>query len=103
MADTDERQLLAWSYGKLAHMTFNKQEDALQLDRIKLLLMDAEPHPELVKELADALCWYAGEAAALAKNMSTGAHTNAVLASITVLSLDAGKRAAAVLAKVPHA
>jgi hypothetical protein len=30
--------LLAWAYGKLHHANFAKQEDALKLDEIKLLL-----------------------------------------------------------------
>jgi hypothetical protein len=30
--------LIAWAYGKLHHINFTKQEDALMLDRIKLLL-----------------------------------------------------------------
>lgn len=33
-----ELALLAWAYSKLQHINFSKQEDALQLDRIKLLL-----------------------------------------------------------------
>ena len=46
----------------------------------------------------DALEWYRDEARALAKNMAGGAHTAGVLASVTVLSLDAGQRADAGLA-----
>lgn len=46
----------------------------------------------------DALEWYRDEAKALAKNMAGGAHTSGVLASVTVLSLDAGQRADAGLA-----
>jgi hypothetical protein len=30
--------LLAWAYGKLHHTNFARQEDALKLDEIKLLL-----------------------------------------------------------------
>lgn len=103
MADTDERQLLAWSYGKLAHMTFNKQEDALQLDRIKLLLMDAEPHPELVKELADALrdIFALMDEHQLVRNVSDDHKPD-----YAIRMLGFGRRlakAAAALAKVPHA
>jgi len=43
----------------------------------------------------DALEWYRDEARALAKNMAGAAHTAGVLASVTVLSLDAGQRAEA--------
>lgn len=46
-----------------------------------------------IAELEKALKWYRDEAAALAKHMQSGAHTQAVLASVTVLSLDAGRRA----------
>ena len=46
----------------------------------------------------DALEWYRDEAKALAKNMAGGAHTSGVLASLTVLSLDAGQRADVALA-----
>ncbi len=45
-----------------------------------------------------ALEWYRDEASALAKHMQSGAHSQAVLASLTVLSLDAGRRAGAALA-----
>ena len=48
--------------------------------------------------IVEALRWYAAEAESLAKHMKDGAHTQAVLASLTVLSLDAGKRARAALA-----
>jgi hypothetical protein len=47
----------------------------------------------------EALQWYADEAAALARHLSGGAHTAGVLASLTVLSLDAGRRARAALAQ----
>ena len=43
--------------------------------------------------LRAALLFYRDEAAALAKHLHWGAHTQAVLASITVLALDAGRRA----------
>ena len=46
-----------------------------------------------------ALTWYAEETEALAKHMQGGAHTQAVLASLTVLSLDGGSRARAALAQ----
>jgi hypothetical protein len=50
-----------------------------------------------IVRLQEALGWYADEARALAKHAASGAHTQAVLASVTVLSLDGGKRADAVL------
>jgi uncharacterized protein (DUF2267 family) len=37
----DDRRLLAWAYGKLAHVGWTKQKDALAMDEIKLLLMGA--------------------------------------------------------------
>lgn len=46
-----------------------------------------------------ALEWYAAEAEALAKNTATGAHTQAVLASVTVLALDGGRKARAALSE----
>lgn len=48
-----------------------------------------------------ALEWYAAEAEALAKNTATGAHTQAVLASVTVLALDGGRKARAALSEQP--
>jgi hypothetical protein len=48
-----------------------------------------------------ALEWYRDEAKALAKNVESGAHTQAVLASLTVLALDAGRRADEALALGP--
>jgi hypothetical protein len=50
------------------------------------------------QRMREALIWYRDEAAALAKHMQSGAHTQAVLASLTVLSLDAGQRADAAMA-----
>jgi hypothetical protein len=46
-----------------------------------------------LKRRGDALEWYRDEAKALAKNITGGAHTAGVLASLTVLVLDAGRRA----------
>lgn len=37
----DDRRLLAWAYAKLERFTFSKQEDALAMDEIKLVLMGA--------------------------------------------------------------
>lgn len=34
----EDRDLLRWAYSKLHHISFTKQEDALELDRFKLLL-----------------------------------------------------------------
>ena len=53
--------------------------------------------------IVEALRWYAAEAESLARHMKETLlkdreHTQAVLASLTVLSLDAGKRARAALA-----
>jgi hypothetical protein len=50
-----------------------------------------------IAALRDALCWYRDEAEALAMHMQGGAHTQAVLASLTVLSLDGGSRARAAI------
>jgi len=47
--------------------------------------------------LRDALEWYRDEAEALGRHLPTGAHTDAVLASLTVLSIDGGARARAAL------
>lgn len=50
-----------------------------------------------LEALRAALIWYRDEAAALHKYVESGAHTNAVLASVTVLALDAGARADAAI------
>ena len=50
------------------------------------------------KALREALEWYRDEAEALARNVATGVHTQAVLASVTVLAIDRGKRAETALA-----
>lgn len=34
----EDLELLRWAYGKLHHISFTKMEDALMLDRMKLLL-----------------------------------------------------------------
>lgn len=47
----------------------------------------------LVEQLKSALEFYRLEAAAICKNMADGKHGDALLASLTVLSLDGGKRA----------
>lgn len=46
-----------------------------------------------VEQLKSALEFYRLEAAAICKNMADGKHGDALLASLTVLSLDGGKRA----------
>lgn len=47
-----------------------------------------------LQRLREALAWYGDEASALARHMASGAaHSQAVLASVTVLALDAGMRA----------
>lgn len=51
----------------------------------------------------DALSWYADEARALQRHMASGAHTPAVLASLTVLALDAGYRAEAAISTIEAA
>lgn len=56
-----------------------------------------EGYSERAKELEDALRWYADEIEALAKNLEEK-KDEAVLAFITVLSLDAGRRAKKVCA-----
>lgn len=50
--------------------------------------------------IEEALTWYADEARALAKNLLSGAHTAAVLASLTVLAIDGGRRADEALAQL---
>lgn len=50
-----------------------------------------------IEALRAALVWYRDEAAALHRHMGNGVHTNAVLASVTVLALDAGARADAAI------
>jgi hypothetical protein len=37
----DARRLLAWAYRKLLPYSFSKQEDALAMDEIKMMLMGA--------------------------------------------------------------
>ena len=37
----DNMKLLTWAYSKLQHIAFTKQEDALALDEIKLMMMGA--------------------------------------------------------------
>lgn len=72
---------------------------ALQVENVRLqdALKKANDQAEHFERLwylrGDALEWYRDEAKALAKNLEGGAHTNAVLASVTVLALDAGRRA----------
>jgi hypothetical protein len=36
--DSDLRDMVRWAYSKLHHASYSKQEDALMLDRMKLLL-----------------------------------------------------------------
>lgn len=36
---SDDKELLAWAYRKLIYRSFDNMDDALQMDRIKLLLM----------------------------------------------------------------
>ena len=57
----------------------------LRSDAIKLVVE--------IERLRTSLKWYRDEAKALAKNMAGGAHAAGVLASVMVLSLDAGQRA----------
>ncbi len=56
-----------------------------------------------VERLRVALMWYADEARTLGKSVATGVHTNAVLASVTVLAADAGSRAEAAMRQEPKA
>lgn len=51
-------------------------------------------------QMREALGWYGEEAKAIAKHMAKGAHVRAeaILASVTVLSLDGGRRADAAIA-----
>ncbi len=48
---------------------------------------------ERAEKAEAALAWYGDEARALAKHMQDGVHESALLASLTVLALDAGRRA----------
>lgn len=66
--------------------------------RISVDLINVESVARRFETLRTALLWYADEAESLAKHMQHGAHTDAVLASLTVLSLDGGRRARAALA-----
>ena len=72
-------------------------ECAAEIHRLQDALKKANDQAEHFERLwylrGDALEWYRDEAKALAKNLEGGAHTNAVLASVTVLALDAGRRA----------
>lgn len=38
----EDIRLLAWAYRKLMHVHFSKQEDALVMDEINLILMGAQ-------------------------------------------------------------
>lgn len=53
---------------------------------------------EAIRTALEALRWYASEAEALARHLAKGEHTDAVLASLTVLSLDRGTRAQSAIA-----
>ena len=59
------------------------------------LLTALEAKDAEIARLRDALDWYADEARACAANSGSGKHTAAesLLASVTVLALDGGKRA----------
>lgn len=70
------------------------------------LVIDALQHALQVKQqevnlLTEALKWYAAEAEAIAANMqATPPRPDACLASLTILSLDGGGRAAAVFERL---
>jgi len=72
-----------------------------EIERLTACLKTANENAERFERgwylRGDALEWYRDEAKALAKNMAGGAHMSGVLASVTVLALDAGQRADAVL------
>jgi len=59
---------------------------------VRELLDDVERITKQRDELLAALCWYGDEAKAIAANM-LAKKDSAVLASVHVLALDAGKRA----------
>lgn len=63
-------------------------------DRVSRVLRSQAAELEALRA---ALIWYRDEAAALHKYVGSGAHTNAVLASVAVLALDAGARADAAI------
>ena len=88
---TDEIMALADKYARWEVAgDFQPRRDALYA-AIEALQADA-------RRMREALIWYRDEAAALAKHVQSRAHTQAVLASLTVLSLDAGQRADAAMA-----
>lgn len=68
-----------------------------EIERLRAALSKANDQAERFERgwylRGDALEWYRDETKALAKNMAGGAHTSGVLASVTVLALDAGQRA----------
>jgi len=73
------------------------EELVAERDRLRAALKTANEQTEMFERRyylrGDALEWYADEAKALAMNLQGGAHTSAVLATLTVLALDAGRRA----------
>ena len=77
------------------------EELVAERDRLRAALKTANEQTEMFERRyylrGDALEWYADEAKALAMNLQgeahTSAHTSAVLATLTVLALDAGRRA----------
>ena len=72
-----------------------------EIERLRIQVRQADERGDEAMRRAHAaeatLEWYADEARALAKHMAGGAHSEAVLASVTVLALDAGKRAEAAM------
>lgn len=73
-------------------MSHNKGCDCQACLRAKIEALQAE-----IDRMRQSLEWYGTEAKALAKNVAGGVHTDGVLASVTVLALDAGRRADASL------
>lgn len=66
------RDILAWAYGKLVHREFSKQDDALMMDEIKLLLMEPqqpETHPVALEPTqANVLAWAVNSFGPIARN-----------------------------------
>lgn len=91
-----ERRLAAEDELALTQGTLESRERNIE----SILAASAELRRE-VEALRGALNRYADEARALAKHMPGGAHTPAVLASLTVLSLDGGRKADSAIATRP--
>lgn len=72
--------------------------------RVQVKQADARGDEATRRALAaeTALDWYADKARALAKDVRSGVHNDAVLASLAALATDGGRRADAAVVKPPH-